>query len=111
MEIDTNQLVVWPPYLDYINMKLTCKAIVKSGHGSVSFVAIKLTGIGLQNSVWVSESGMTLNRDNAEVHILFKPWLASHAGMYTCHLVAKDQQNRIFIIKKTVEVKSKHYIC
>ena len=110
VEIQTTQQVTWPPYLDALNMKLTCKAKVKSGHGPVSFVNIKWTGVGLQKSIWVKQSNMVLSNNNAEIHISFVPWLVSQAGMYTCHVVAKGEQSRIFMVEKTVEVKSKYYV-
>ena len=109
VELEVSQTVVWPPIVDAIKLQLTCEAIVKNKHEAITFDAIDWTGGGVRKSLWVQLIGVKKKaKDHIERAVLFKPWLESHAGMYTCHLVIKDEHNSIFMLHKTIEVKGKH---
>ena len=103
--LKVSQRVVWPPVVDGIKLQLTCKAIVKNGHEAITFDAIDWTGGSVRKSLWVKLGRSTKTENSIERAVLFKPWLESHAGMYTCHLVIKDNYNSIFMMHKTIEVK------
>ena len=97
VKMKITQLITWPPLVDGINMKLTCIAKRK-----YDFITIKWTG---KKSIWVKQSEITKQGDSIKVDLLFIPWLESHAGVYTCHLVMKDKNNSTFMLNKDVEVK------
>ena len=108
VELDVSQKVVWPPMVDAIKLQMTCKAIVKNGRKAITFVAIDWTGGDVHKSAWINLMQVKEAENHIERAVLFKPWLESHAGIYTCHLVIKDEHNSIFMIHKTIEVKGKH---
>ena len=109
VELEVSQSVVWPPIVDAIKLQLTCEATVKNGHEAITFDAINWTGGGVRKSLWVQLINVKKKTKNRiERAVLFRPWLESHAGMYTCHLVIKDNYNSIFMMHKSIEVKGKH---
>ena len=107
VEFDVAQSVVWPPFIDGINLELLCKASVKNGD---EIVAIEWTGVGAHKSLWVQQSDITKRNNHVERRVMLKPWLESHAGIYTCHLAIKDKQASIYIMYKAIEVKGKHCV-
>lgn len=89
---------MWPPMkivqstelsiTDALRMSLTCIAIV--GENNLTRYNMKWSGMDLENSLWIEQSHVTKQGDNIERKLLFKPWLDSLAGEYTCHIVAKN---------------------
>ena len=191
VELDVAQSVVWPPFVDAINLELLCKASVKNEY---EIIAFEWTGVGVHKSLWVQQSNITKKNDHVwaqqsditkknnhvwvqqsditkkndhvwvqqsdiakkndhvwvqqsditkkndhvwvqrsaitkknnhvwvqrsditkrnnhvERRVMLKPWLESHAGIYTCHLAIKDKQASIYIMYKAIEVKGKHCV-
>jgi len=163
VEFDVAQSVVWPPFIDGINLELLCKASVKNEY---EIIAFEWTGVGVHKSLWVQQSDITKKNDHVwaqqsditkknnhvwvqqsditkkndhvwvqqsditkkndhlwvqrsditkrnnhvERRVMLKPWLESHAGIYTCHLAIKDNQASIYIMYKAIEVKGKHCV-
>ena len=63
-----------------------------------------------KNNLWTQQKGVIKWKDRCERELHFKPWLDLNAGEYTCHEVIKAADNCIYVINKTVEVKSKYSI-
>ena len=58
---------------------------------NVNQYTMKWSGDDLGHSLWISQSEVRKQGNNIERDLIFKPWLDSHKGEYTCHLVIKDQ--------------------
>ena len=83
---------------------LVCVASVGSKN-TTHPVDIHWSGVGLhKHSLWATQSHVTKKEGYIERKLLFKPWLSSHAGMYTCSVVVKDQNNVKSTVKKQITV-------
>lgn len=69
-------------------MRLTCKATVMKNN--LNQYTMKWSGKNLEQSVWITQSEVIKQGNNIKRYLTFKPWLDSHKGKYTCHLIMKD---------------------
>ena len=106
VKMNITQRMIWPPLVDGIVMKLECIAVVKN-HNSLNFSDMRWTGIGLQSSLWVTQSELTIAKNQINRSLEFRPWLSSHAGEYTCHLVMNGTDNSTFVMNKTMKIEGK----
>jgi len=89
---------------DGYKMCLTCVASISSNKLTNYVADMKWSGVGLQQqSLWVHQYHTKIQDDRIERKLLFNPWLDSHAGEYTCHLVIKN--NSILTVKKSIMVR------
>ena len=69
-----------------------------------SIVDIYWTG---KKSLWTYHTAIMKQKNRYQRELHFRPWLELNAGEYTCHVVIKAADNHIYVINKTIEVKSK----
>ena len=89
---------------DGYRMYLTCAASVNIN--LTDKVVMTWSGMGLQQSLWVSRSHVTKQEGYIERKLFFKPWLDMHAGEYTCNLKIKGSSPK-FTVKKAIMVTGK----
>ena len=94
--------------IDGYRMHLTCMASISNKY-LTSYVDMTWSGMGLQQSLWVEQSGSKKEEGYIERKLLFEPWLDLHAGEYTCKLVIKDKgkMNDDFVVDKPFVVTGK----
>ena len=97
--MNITQLMQWP-LIDAIAMQLTCTASV--GWNLDDFVDMKWTGPGLQRSLWIEQADLVKHKNCFERTLQFRPWLDTHAGEYTCHLIMKNNNNSVY---QSIKVK------
>ena len=86
---------------DGLRMSLSCTATV--GKNNLARYDMRWTSMDLEHSLWIEQSHVNKQGDNVERKLLFKPWLDSLAGEYTCHLFMKNHPhattyNKTFMI-------------
>ena len=86
---------------DGYRMYLACAASVNIN--LTDKVVMTWSGMGLQQSLWVSRSHVTKQEGYIERKLFFKPWLDMHAGEYTCNLKIKGK----FTVKKAIMITGK----
>lgn len=95
--------------VDGFTMCMICMASVIKGN-STYHVDMRWSGVGLQQSLWVNQLQVMRHRNCIVRKLCFSPWLDSHAGEYTCHVVMKDDVNFIIILNKTCTVNGMLHI-
>ena len=88
---------------DALRMSYTCTATV--GKKNLAHYDMRWSGMDLEHSLWIEQSNVHVskNGDSIERRLLFRPWLDSLAGEYTCHLFMKNHPhatmyNKSFVI-------------
>jgi len=74
--------------IDALRTSLKCTATV--GKNNLVRYDMKWSGVRSEHSLWIQQSHVTKKGDDIERSLIFKPWLDSLAGEYTCHLVLKN---------------------
>ena len=79
------------PLVDGLVMSLTCMALLSQTNSNVHFDII-WSGVGIrEQSIWLYQSNTSLQGNGIVNKLVFRPLLASHAGMYTCHLLMNNE--------------------
>ena len=108
--IDIDQRGTWPimtinlmtefSLTDALMMSLTCTVTV--GQNNSDLYDIRWNGTALKYSLWIQQSDVSKYGDNIEKKLVFKPWLNSFAGEYTCHLFKKNNLHSVLYNKSYV---------
>ena len=94
--------------VDGMELSLMCIAeFDKQFNLTYSIVDMHWTG---KKSLWIYHPAIIKQEDRYQRELHFRPWLELNAGEYTCHVVIKSADNHIYVINKTIEVKSKYII-
>ena len=116
--VDTKQRKTWPTMkivqsmefsingvliIDALVMSLKCTATV--GKNNLAKYDMTWSGMDLEHSLWIKQSHVTKQGDNIERTLLFMPWLNSHAGEYTCHLVIRNYPDIIMMHNKSYVIQ------
>ena len=91
---------------DGYNMYLTCVATVNIS----LYVDMRWNGKGLEQSPWVKQANITREGSHIERKLVFKPWLDSQAGEYTCTVNINDDKIK-YTVKKFFIVGGKLFYC
>ena len=96
-QVDTDKGGMWPAMkivqstelaiTDALRMSLTCTATV--GKDNLARYDMRWSGMDLEHSLWIQQLHVTKEGDNIERKLIFKSWLDSLVGEYTCHLFMK----------------------
>ena len=81
---------------------VTCNCTVEKNNVIISNISqydVEWSGMDLKHSLWIEQSDVIMERDIIKRKLFFKPWLASHAGDYFCHLMKNQSHVKT---KKTV---------
>ena len=109
--IDIDQRGTWPimtinlstefSLTDALMMSLTCTVTV--GQNNSDLYDIRWNGMALKrHSLLIQQSHVSKYGDNIKKKLIFKPWLNSLAGEYTCHLFKKNNLHSVLYNKSYV---------
>ena len=92
---------------DALRMSLKCTATVSKN--DLAKYDMRWSGMDLEHSLWIKQSHVTRQGNNIERRLFFKPWLDSHAGKYTCHLIIRNYPD-IMMHNKSYLIQGNSYI-
>ena len=84
---------------------LTCVASIHIDNVTLYHIDLRWDGKGLQQSLWVKQQNATQQKGCIARQLELAPSLETNAGVYTCYLIIKDNDDSVFKMNKTILVK------